>query len=120
METNTIIGYRVQDVVTGRFINHDGNGYHWVSTLGAVEPEPISQPDAYRRLAAYITAYPDAPVPTVVPVYRELTPMERTSRELGNMLTSLCNRHGLDLGLSREQIERQIAKELAELGANRR
>jgi hypothetical protein len=116
MQTNTIIGYHVQDH-NGMYVSFDGTQ----NFRSYDAPAPVSQPDAYRRLAAFIEENPaGTPIPRVVPVYRELSPLETASQELGGMLESLCKRHGLDLGLSREQMETQIAKELADLGANRR
>lgn len=113
MDTTTIIGYRVKDC-HGNFVHTDFQTT-WAS---AREPEPIQQADAYRRIAAYITDHPGAPVPFVVPVHRQLSPLETASKELGGLLSSLCRRHNLNLGLTQDQIERRISKELAELGAS--
>jgi hypothetical protein len=113
MQTNTVIGYRVQDH-NSMFVAHDGVQNFRTYTA----PEPISQADAYRRLAAFIEENPGTPIPSVVPVYRQLTPLETTAKELGSLLTSLTERHGLNLGLSADQIERRIAQELCELGAS--
>lgn len=110
MSQTKTIGFRVQ-TSTGLFVSQYG-------TEGAVQ-DPCSQAEAYRRVGEYLTRYPTSSVPSVVPVTREATPMERTASELGSMLTSLCRRNGLDLGLTPDQIERQIAKELAELAARR-
>ena len=112
MNTNTIIGYRVQDH-NGMFVDFDGvQNFRTYS-----KPEPISQANAYRRLAAFLDANPGVQVPRVVPVYYEPTPVEKASKELGGLLESLCSRHGLDLGLTSEQIQKQIAKELEALKA---
>jgi hypothetical protein len=113
MKNTTVIGYRVR-TSTDCFVVNDFGG------VGTYEPAPVPAPQAYRRVAAYLECarWGDAPIPEVVPISRPLTPMERASRELGTLLSGLCARHGLDLGLSQEQIERKIAQELAELGAN--
>jgi hypothetical protein len=110
METNQVIGYRVNDSNNNCI---DTNGcivYH-----GDVAPCSIAE--AYKRVGLYLELNPREAFPAVHTVTRPLSPMEKASKELGGLLTSLCARHGLDLGLSSEQIERQVAKELAELGA---
>jgi hypothetical protein len=114
MQSTEIIGYRVQ-TPSGNFVCYEFGRN--VSRYGA-EPEPISQANAYRRLAAYIEENPGAQVPTVVPVYRVYTPLETASKEFSGLLSSLCERHGLRLGLSQDQIEKRIASELQELGAS--
>lgn len=119
MKTNEIIGYRVLRPHTEEFVDVNQVGDNF---LYASEPMPISRGDAFRRLAGFLDQHPEVDEDefTVEPVYREYTPMETASQELGSMLESLCKRHGLDLGLSRAQMERQIAKELVELGAKAR
>ncbi|MGH8338017.1 MAG: hypothetical protein ACRETL_14615 [Gammaproteobacteria bacterium] len=116
MNTNTIIGYRVQDH-NGMFVEF--NGVENVRVYA--EPAPISHADAYRRLAAFIESNPqdvaEWGVPRVIPVYYKPTPVECASAELGGLLQNLCARHGLELGLSRDQINAQIAKELQALQA---
>jgi hypothetical protein len=109
MQTNQVIGHRVQ-TVNGSFINTYGETVY-------TAPEPCTISEAYRRISSFLASNPNATVPSVIPVTRTLTPMETASRELGSLLTSLCARHGLDLGLSQDQIEKQITKELADLGA---
>ena len=96
----------------------------WINSVGdripfyADDQPPVcTQPEAYRRISVYLTHNPNADVPIVVAVTRPLTPMEKASKELSGLLQSLCQRNGLDLGLTQEQLEKQIAKELAELGA---
>jgi hypothetical protein len=118
MRTNEITGFRVIHIPSGRAINHDGNGYHWISNVGSVEPEAVPRGDAFRRLAAYLDTNPNQPIRDfeVKPVYRESTPIEDASSELAGLLEGLCTRHGLNLGLSRKQMEAQIGKELAQLG----
>ena len=108
---STVIGYRVT-TSTGHFVDTDGNAYH-------VSCAPCTRPEAYRRISAFITRFPDARVPEITEVTstREATPLESASGELGRLLSSLTARHGLDLGLTQAQIETQIAKELASLGA---
>lgn len=110
MENSQVIGYRVQ-TTDGTFV-----GLYGEEAL-ASEMEPCTIAEAYLRVSRYLVDKPTATVPSVVPVTRELTPLETASQELGSLLTSLCARHGLDLGLSTDQIERQIAKELSDLGA---
>jgi len=109
MNNTTVIGHRVQ-VSRGVFVNQYGERVY-------SEPEPCNLSEAYRRVSVFIASNPGCDVPHVNPVTRTLTPMETASKELGSLLTSLCQRHGLNLGLSQEQIERQISKELADLGA---
>jgi hypothetical protein len=117
METTSVIGYRLRDINTGRFINFDGSGYSWISNFGSADPEPISLSDAYKRIGEFLARNPNSQVPEIVKVTRPLTPIERASKELGGLLQDLCSRHGLDLGLTKDQVERQIAKELVDLGA---
>jgi hypothetical protein len=107
MNNTTVIGHRVQ-ISRGVFVNQYGESVY-------SEPEACNISEAYRRISVYLSRNPGTSVPTVVDVTR--TPMETASRELGSLLTSLCQRHGLNLGLSQDQIERQISKELADLGA---
>ena len=114
MRTNEITGYRVERN-DGRFI-HNFSGSNFLSSN---EPQPIARGDAYRRLAAFLDANPTVEDDfTIVPVYREMTPVESGARELGGLLTSLCQRHGITLGLSQDQVETRIARELQELGAS--
>jgi hypothetical protein len=112
---NTLIGYRVKNC-NGYFLDTDGDGINYATYK---EPTPIARGDAYRRLAAYLDAYPhvsDSDM-EVVPVHRALTPTESAAQELGSLLSTLTRRHGLQLGLTQDQIEAKIAKELEELGA---
>lgn len=113
--TSTIVGYRVK--TNGGYYVHHEDGRNFTSLD---KPEPISKPDAYRRLAAYLDENPWASELEnlyVAPVFYEPSPLEKASKELGGLLQSLCSRHGLDLGLTQEQIEKQIGKELEELKA---
>ncbi len=109
MENTTVIGHRVQ-ISRGVFVGQYGERVY-------SEPEACAISEAYRRVSLFLSQNPGAQVPFVNEVTRTLTPMETASKELGSLLTSLCSRHGLNLGLSPEQIERQIAKELSDLGA---
>lgn len=109
MQSTTVIGHRVQ-VSRGVFVNQYGERVY-------SEPEACDLSEAYRRVSVFISHNPGCDVPFVNAVTRTLTPMETASKELGSLLTDLCKRHGLNLGLSSEQIERQISKELADLGA---
>ena len=114
METTQVIGYRVK---SGEQFVHASNNTTWTSYS---EPTPCSQADAYRRVAQFITDHPSDVerfgVPSVVSVTSPLSPIETASGELGDLLQDLCRRHGLNLGLSKDQIRTQIAKELASLG----
>lgn len=120
MHSNKIIGYRVMNCSTGRFVtDHDSNGYCWLSSPDGIQPEPISCSAAFRRLAAYLDQYPlaDHNDFEVIRVYHEYTPIETASKDLSARLKSLCSAHGLHLGMTDAQIEAKIAKELEELGA---
>jgi hypothetical protein len=75
--------------------------------------------EAYLRVSEYLERNPTMPVPTIHTVERSLTPLESSASELGNLLSDLLNRNGLDLGLTQNQINTQIAKELASLGAKK-
>src|SRR5262245_33481414 len=114
MNANLIIGYVVQC--------EDGLYVHKTSVshiLSSIQPDPISRPDAYRRLAGFLEENPTNTLEyTVAPVYREYTPLENASKELGNLLMSLCRRHHLELGLTQEQVEAKIGQELVSLGAD--
>lgn len=113
--TNNIIGYRVLHPSNETFVHEDVNGCY----LDSVEPEPLKSHAAAIHLMA--DAMDDLDIPanmfSVEPVYRELTPVESTARELGDLLVNLCNRHGLELGLNREQIDATLARELEEFRA---
>ena len=117
MQSNEIVGYQVINILAeGCFVTcEDGHNYET-----AEEPLPISIGDAYRRLAGFLEQHPDRHHGhyVVEPVYREFTPVEKATKELGSLLSSLCARHGVQLGLSQEQIESQIARELSQLGAH--
>lgn len=109
--SNEIIGYRILHGYGEVFLCHsDTVGNH----LSSEAPAPIARGDAFRRLADFLDDFPDLDHEdfTIEPVYRELTPMEQTARELGGQLESLCARHGLDLGLTREQMEAALTQEL--------
>jgi hypothetical protein len=119
MNTNTIIGYRVKNN-HGEYLAHTPEQGDFVTET---KPEPISKGDAYRRLAAYF----DAPQCDdhhvgedfyVTPVFYEPTPLEKAGAELGGLLESLCQRHGVNLGLTREQINAKLAAELAAIAAD--
>ena len=114
--TNEVIGYRVCNHNVGFYVATMPHGANYTTD---VAPAPIPRGDAYRRLAAWLDANPDAQDDdyTVDPVYRETTPIEDASNELGGLLEGLCARHGLQLGLTRQQINAQIALELQALQA---
>jgi hypothetical protein len=105
-----IIGYEVE--------TFDG---YFVMTGGDIDSDvpECTLAEAYRRVGEYIDRNPTMPVPVIHNVERESTPLESASSELGNLLVNLCERHGLNLGLTKDDIERQLAKELAALGAKR-
>jgi len=114
--TNEVIGFRAFHHDSGEYLHFDSSKNE--NYLSAIEPEPISRSDAHRRIAAWLDQSPNNFDDfSVDPVYRELTPIETASRELGGLLESLCGRHGLQLGLTRDQINAQIAKELEQLAA---
>ena len=111
--TKTLLGYRVKDH-NGMYVSADGR----VRTY--TKPEPITHAQAYSAVASFLEHNSWSPVPQVVKVFKKASPIQSASSELGALLTSLCQRHGLDLGLTQEQIDRQIARELSELGASKR
>ena len=112
MRTNEIIGFRA--------FHHDSNGYlHHDPTTGqnflsSSEPAPISRADCHRRIAAYVEqpGHENDDDFSIDPVYRETSPLEDAAAELGGLLVGLCQRHRLDLGLTRDQVNKMIAKEL--------
>jgi hypothetical protein len=110
-----IVGYRVMHTCTESFVHTDATGDNF---MDCAPPAPISRGDAFRRLASYLDERPDLDEDDfhVEPVYRKLTPMESLTGDLADRLLTLCEAHGLDLGLSRAQIEDRLAKELRELG----
>jgi len=110
MRTQDIIGFRVVNVDAGFFIA--SNGHQNFTT--DEEPTPVPRGDAFRRLAAFLDDNPgeDHQDYAVEPIYRETTPVEDAAHELGGLFESLCSRHGLDLGLSRAQIDGLLAKDL--------
>lgn len=116
MSKNLLLGYVVQDI-SDYFVHHDfaRTPQTWLSDE---EPLPIPAPDAYRRAAQYMQEHPEAPMPLILDVERELTPLEKTASDLGQRLTSLCNMHGLDLGISQDEIDEQLARELTALRAH--
>ena len=118
MQTNEIIGYRVQLTSNETYVHNDANGMNYISIH---RPEPISRPDALRRLAGLLDQYPDMCELDFYfePVYREYTPLETASKELGGLLQSLCKRHGLELGMTQDQVEAKIAEELKEFGVKK-
>ena len=111
---STVIGHRVT-TSSGEFVYITANGEMVVTPN---DPPPCTRPQAYQRIAAFLTEFPNAEVPTIVDVTTPVVqPLESASDELGGLLEGLLARHGLNLGLSRAQINTQIAKELASLGA---
>ncbi len=119
MSTNQIVGYVVKSRSSYvQYVHHDAQLDH--NYLAASRPEPVALSDAYRRLAAFIdenegeVEHDDL---YVAAVFYEPKPVERMAQELGGLLQSLASRHGHNLGLTSEQIEKQIVKELEELSA---
>ncbi len=115
---NEIIGFQAFHHDSGMFLHYDSvTGRNFLSHE---EPLPISRADCHRRIAAFIEQPGEECNDdfSIDVVYRKTTPVENAAAELGTLLTSLCNRHGLNLGLSREQIESQITKELVNFGAS--
>jgi hypothetical protein len=111
-QTNEIIGYRVLHPDTEEFIGADPTTCRPFMTCD--ETDPIPRGDAFRRLAAYLDVHPevDADEFSIEPVYRRTTPIEDAAHELGGLFESLCARHGLDLGLSRAQVDALLVKDL--------
>jgi hypothetical protein len=112
MANNTkVVGY-VVECSNGYFLDgRDEDSFE--------QPAACTQAEAYRRVSVYLTQFPNAQVPEVIALTRDLTPMENASRELSATLKGLLERHGLDLGLTDDQIERQITKELVDLASKR-
>ena len=111
MRTNEVIGFRVVNVEHEFFVDTDANGSNFTTDE---EPKPIARGDAFRRLAAFLDANPGESHEdySVEAVYRETTPIENAANELGGLFEQLCQRHGLDLGLDRSQINALLAKDL--------
>lgn len=115
--SNEVTGYIVKNDAYGFYVDYCPKAGNFTTDK---EPTPVPRGDAFRRLAAFLDANPreNHEFYVVLPVYRVYTPMERASKELGGLLESLCQRHGLNLGLNSEQIEQRIASELASMGAS--
>lgn len=124
MSHSKIIGYVVKNN-NGEYIHNSKDEDSDHNYAARTKPEPIGKADAYRRLAAYIDenawvadlAPNDANNFYVAPMFYEPTPLDRASEELAGLLQALCNRHGLDLGLTKDQMAKHIAKELDGLKA---
>lgn len=91
-------------------------------------PTPIPVADAYRRLAGFLDTHPnvDPSDLAVEPVYEWVksepvlpppSPITNCAKELASRLRALTGAHGLDLGLTDEEMESQIEKELVQFGA---
>jgi hypothetical protein len=113
MRTNDVIGFRVRKF-DDFFVDTDANGCNFSTDE---EPAPVSRGDAYRRLAAWLDQNPqeDDGEYGVEAIFRETTPIEDTADELGGLFEQLCRRHGLDLGLSRAQINAILKKDLEQV-----
>lgn len=93
----TVLGYHVKNS-NGTYLIR--NGYHHAIWRLEGTPEPISLSDAYALVSLFIAQNPSSvDLPEIVKVTKErvLTPLECASRELGDLLVSLTERHGLDL-----------------------
>ena len=106
---NTSIGFRVF-TQSGQTVTSEG-------CTSEVDFKPCTRAQAFDRISKFLTRFPDACVPDIEEVFRELTPLENASNELGGLLESLCRRHGVELGITPAQVRSQIAKELAQLAA---
>jgi len=115
-QTNEVIGYVVVNHRHGFYVAHNPELGNFTSDD---QPVPVSRGDAFRRLGAFLDANPgeNHNLYEVEPVYREATPVESAADELGGLLEQLCARHGVRIGLSREQINAQLQKELQALEA---
>jgi hypothetical protein len=113
MNETITVGYQVK-TEDGNFITDEG-------MLCSDETLPVSLADAYKVIGAFLTSHPDGEIPRIVKVTRtrEISPLEATSRELSDLLLSLTRVHGLDLGLTQDQITREITKELVALGSTK-
>lgn len=115
MANNTkIVGHVAFHHDAGQYLHFDpSTGRNF---LADSRPEPVSRSDAHRRIAAWLEQddenFDDF---SVVAVFYEPSPLEKASAEMAGLLQGLCARHGLDLGLTREQMEAQIGKELSAL-----
>lgn len=111
MRTNEIIGYRVLHLPTEGFV-------HVAYEIARIESLPVTRGQAFRRLAGALETHPEMAIAefSVEPVYRETTPIEDVTNELSTLLTSLCERHGVKLGLTSEQIKAKLAEELKDFG----
>lgn len=115
-QTNEITGFRVFYQPTGQYV-HVGGHFPRNHYLANEAPNVISRGDAYRRLAAYLDENPgiDHDDVSVEPVYRQTTPIEDAAHELGGLFEQLCNRHNLNLGLNRAQIDAILVKDLEDV-----
>ncbi len=116
MDNNSdILGYRVMFPRDELFVDFAGG----INFLTEHEPQPIPRGDAFRRLAAFLDEHPELDHTDflIEPTYRELKPVESGARELGGLLKSLCSRHGIQLGMTDDQIQAQIERELKAYGA---
>ncbi|MFI7821736.1 hypothetical protein, partial [Acinetobacter baumannii] len=73
----------------------------WISRIAYEEPAPIAKSAAYRLVAAFVDEHPEEfehfGDPKVVPVYREVSPIESTivsmASDLTNLLTILTTKY---------------------------
>ena len=110
--TKKIVGYHVRVVwMTNDYYVAANNAGVWRT----IQPqEPITHAAAYKRAASYLELYGDHTEgsPEIVPVYHTPTPIENAAHELGGLFESLCQRHNLNLGLTREQVDAMLVKDL--------
>ena len=77
--------------------------------LAPSKPEPCSKAECHRRIATFLDVHKNFDGDfSFIPV----TPVESLSKELTSRLISLCDQHGVNLRLSRAQLEARIQREL--------
>lgn len=106
-----IAGYVVKNN-NGQYLEYSNQGV----TLTRDKPEHISKATAYRRLASFLEENPWAEEHGgfyVEPVLCEPTPRERMVSNAADLLQKLLTEHGVDLGITRPQLEAAIDNELS-------
>ncbi len=85
--TNDVIGYRVQNVVYGFYVDTTPGGGNFTTDL---EPTPIALGDAHRRLGAFFDANPGEYFEEygILPVARPVSLKESTTKRLEALLGS--------------------------------
>ncbi len=120
-----IVGYRIKFTQHGTelSLHRDDDGFFHFLRDDEPQLPPMTRVDAFYVLASYFNHSDreefDVTTVRIVPVFEPVkTPLQNAASELGALLTSLTKRHGVKLEMTQEQIERQIAIELASLGAS--